>query len=82
MTGWTLDQMAARAAADIPEGAFVNLGIGLPERVAEPEGDAVVVRSEGLTGIAVAVCAVATIALGVFPGPVLSQLSKIVILLP
>ena len=48
----------------------------------EPEGDAVVVRSEGLTGIAVAVCAVATIALGVFPGPVLSQLSKIVILLP
>ncbi|MBF0939752.1 MAG: NADH-quinone oxidoreductase subunit N, partial [Schaalia georgiae] len=48
----------------------------------EPEGDAVVVRSEGLTGIAVAICAVATIALGVFPGPVLSQLSKIVILLP
>ena len=48
----------------------------------EPEGNAVVVRSEGLTGIAVAVCAVATIALGVFPGPVLSQLSKIVILLP
>ncbi|MCS6763855.1 MAG: 3-oxoacid CoA-transferase subunit B [Candidatus Protistobacter heckmanni] len=33
MSKMTRDQMAARAARDIPEGAYVNLGIGLPTMV-------------------------------------------------
>jgi 3-oxoadipate CoA-transferase beta subunit len=34
MSRYTREQMAARVAQDIPEGAYVNLGIGLPTKVA------------------------------------------------
>lgn len=52
--GWTRDQMAERAAQDIPNGAYVNLGIGIPEKVVRyvPEGREVIYHTEnGLLGM-------------------------------
>ena len=51
---WTREQMAARVARDIPEGAVVNLGIGLPTLVAAqiPAGLEVILHSEnGVLGM-------------------------------
>jgi 3-oxoadipate CoA-transferase beta subunit len=48
------DQMAARVARDIPEGAYVNLGIGLPTMVANylPQEREIFLQSEnGLLGM-------------------------------
>jgi 3-oxoadipate CoA-transferase beta subunit len=50
----TRDQMAARVARDIPEGSYVNLGIGLPTRVGNflPADREIILQSEnGLLGM-------------------------------
>jgi len=52
--GWTREGIAERVAQDIPNGSYVNLGIGIPELVARyvPEGRTLVYHTEnGLLGM-------------------------------
>lgn len=50
---YSTEDMARRAAREIPEGAIVNLGIGLPTQVADylPEGHAQLHSENGLLGM-------------------------------
>jgi len=52
--GWSTSEMAQNVAMDIHDGAYVNLGIGIPEMVAGyiPEGREVIYHTEnGLLGM-------------------------------
>jgi 3-oxoacid CoA-transferase subunit B len=51
--GWATEDMARRAAREIPAGSIVKLGIGLPTQVADylPEGHAWLHSENGLLGM-------------------------------
>ena len=52
--GWDREAMARRLAKDIPNGSYINLGIGIPELVAKfvPEGRTFIYHTEnGLLGM-------------------------------
>ena len=52
--GLSRDDMARRVAIDIPDGSYVNLGIGIPEMIVAhiPEGREVIYHTEnGLLGM-------------------------------
>ncbi|MEO1598188.1 MAG: CoA-transferase, partial [Planctomycetota bacterium] len=52
--GWGREAMARRLAQDIPDGSYINLGIGIPELVARfvPDGRTFIYHTEnGLLGM-------------------------------
>jgi 3-oxoadipate CoA-transferase, beta subunit len=51
---WTREEIAARAAGDIPEGFYVNIGIGMPVLVANyvpPEREVIIHSENGILGM-------------------------------
>ena len=55
--GWSREEMARRVALDIPDGSYVNLGIGIQEKIAQftPEHREIIYHTEnGLLGVGTA----------------------------
>jgi NADH-quinone oxidoreductase subunit N len=79
--------LASAAAAFFYVRIIVLMFFTAPQGGPREDGDdvhpaAVVVPSEGFTVVAIAVCALITVVLGVFPGPVLDAIASVAQLLP
>ncbi len=81
--GGATPTVGAVASDDVAEGATQTAAAGVAVAAPAPErATTTVAAGEGLTVVAVAVCAVLTVLLGVAPSPVLDAIASVAVLLP
>ena len=73
---------ASAPAAAVPDEAGSAVAVAVAERTTERTTTTVVVGTEGFAAVAIAVCAIVTLVVGVFPTPVLDLIGNVAKFLP